>query len=110
MTTVAAVLVTALIVGFFWHRDRLRLVRRHRISRASWIAMTDEWIGRHAETAAELEDSRAHARDLRADLEWQSLENTVLQAELDCHFLMPTIDGTRAAHRAKVTPIRGVGR
>lgn len=45
------------------------------------------------------------------DLEWQRVENTLLQAELDRHFLMPTIDGLRATHRdlADVVPIGGRG-
>lgn len=96
---------------------------------AKWQAKYDEdhgdWADEHerlgyenialtrkvASKESRLRDELRNHAVTQGDLEWQTLRNTVLQAELDRHFLMPTIDGLRAAHRdlAPVVPIGGRG-
>lgn len=66
---------------------------------------------REAAANALLAIEREDHANTHGDAEWERIRATVMQAELDRHFLMPTIDGLRAAHRdlAPVVPIGGRG-
>lgn len=83
--------------------DRRKMIDHHERQVSGWVSLLDESRGRSAELADELHDARAHACDLRAELEWARI-TTVTQAFPE---FAPTV---LAAHRATVTPIRGVGR
>lgn len=76
-----------------------------------WVDLYETTFDALLEESSDHNDTRVRLNTSVGRLEWAALQNTVLQAELDRHFLMPTIDGLRAAYRdlAPVVPIGGRG-